>query len=139
MTSTLNSKPSSRKLPIWSKYWKMPPIKRNEMSIYHLGSSYAASRGILWRRIFKLPVKLGLWLLFKFFKGILVTLGLVKSYAGSSSSLQAPSLVLNAPILATTTTSSATSVEPFASVSAVSSIQRAVDEAVDRIVSHDEL
>lgn len=94
---------------------------------------------VLWRRIFKLPVKLGLWLLFKFFKGILVTLGLVKSYAGSSSSLQAPSLVLNAPILATTTTSSATSVEPFASVSAVSSIQRAVDEAVDRIVSHDEL
>ncbi|CAD6614472.1 BAG_1a_G0013170.mRNA.1.CDS.1 [Saccharomyces cerevisiae] len=94
---------------------------------------------VLWRRIFKLPVKLGLWLLFKFFKGILVTLGLVKSYAGSSSSLQAPSLVLNAPILATTTTSSATSVEPFASVSAVSSIQRAVDEAVGRIVSHDEL
>ncbi|QHS72675.1 Sec20p [Saccharomyces paradoxus] len=94
---------------------------------------------VLWRRIFKLPVKLGLWLLFKFFKGILVTLGLVKSYAASSSSPQAPSLVLNAPFLATTTTSSAAPVEPFASVSAVSSIQRAVDEAMGRIVSHDEL
>lgn len=94
---------------------------------------------VLWRRIFKLPVKLGLWLLFKFFKGILVTLGLVKSYAASSPSPQAPSLVLNAPFLATTTTSSAVPVEPLVSVSAVSSIQRAVDEAMGRIVSHDEL
>ncbi|CAI4057862.1 hypothetical protein SUVZ_02G6020 [Saccharomyces uvarum] len=93
---------------------------------------------VLWRRIFKLPVKVGLWLLFKFFKGILMTLGLVKSYTGSSSSPQAHSLVLNAPFLATTSPTSAL-VEPSASVPIVSDIQRAVDEAMDRIVSHDEL
>ncbi|CAI4059498.1 Sec20p SKDI_04G6990 [Saccharomyces kudriavzevii IFO 1802] len=100
---------------------------------------------VLWRRIFKLPVKVGLWLLFKFFKGILATMGLVKSYAASSSP-QAHSLVLNAPFLATTAASS-TLVEPSASVSAsasasvsvISDIQQAVNEAMDRIVSHDEL
>ncbi|CAI4038348.1 hypothetical protein SMKI_04G6920 [Saccharomyces mikatae IFO 1815] len=94
---------------------------------------------VLWRRIFKLPVKLGLWLLFKFFKGILVTLGLVKNYTASSYSPQASNLVLNAPFLATQSTASATSIEPSASMSAVNSIQQAVDEAMDRIVSHDEL
>ncbi|CAI1862850.1 hypothetical protein SEUBUCD646_0B05950 [Saccharomyces eubayanus] len=93
---------------------------------------------VLWRRIFKLPVKVGLWLLFKFFKGILMTLGLVKGYTASSSSPQVPSLVLNAPFLATTSSTS-TLVEPSASEPVVSNIQRAVDEAMDRIISHDEL
>ncbi|CCH59647.1 hypothetical protein TBLA_0B08320 [Henningerozyma blattae CBS 6284] len=38
---------------------------------------------VLWRRIFKLPVKLALWMLFQFFKGILLTMGLVQKTAAT--------------------------------------------------------
>ncbi|EJS42191.1 sec20p [Saccharomyces arboricola H-6] len=98
---------------------------------------------VLWRRIFKLPVKVGLWLLFKFFKGILVTLGIVKGYTTSSSRPLQSHALLNAPFLATTTSISSALVAPSASASApvsiVGDIQQAVDEAIDRIISHDEL
>lgn len=80
---------------------------------------------VLWRRIFKLPVKLALWLTFKFFKGILVTIGLVKDV--SAAKIAAPPI----SFLQTTTTT--------ASTPTTETIEQAIDEAMGRIFDHDEL
>ncbi|CCF56252.1 hypothetical protein KAFR_0A08180 [Kazachstania africana CBS 2517] len=42
---------------------------------------------VLWRRILKIPTKLFIWLLFKFFKSILLALNLVKSHAEDATSI----------------------------------------------------
>lgn len=84
---------------------------------------------VLWRRIFKLPVKLALWVTFKFFKGILTTLGLVKKASGSANKILAPPIAFMATTVPTTTTVP----------TIVDTIERAVDEAMSRIIHHDEL
>lgn len=81
---------------------------------------------VLWRRIFRLPTRLALFVLFKFFKGILVTVGFVSRIPSTKTPILAPSvIVLGTPSSSLTT--------------AIDSIEQAVDEAMDRILSHDEL
>lgn len=84
---------------------------------------------VLWRRIFKLPVKLALWVTFKFFKGILMTLGLVKRASGSANKVLAPPIAFIATTMPATTTVPTT----------VDTIEQAVNEAMSRIIHHDEL
>ncbi|GCE97276.1 protein transport protein sec20 [Zygosaccharomyces mellis] len=96
---------------------------------------------VLWRRIFKLPCKLMLWILFRFFKAILITIGLVRP----QNSASVP------PIMGTTaiSTTSATSgtISPSSPIpkswntpsANTESLEHAVDQAMDRIFSHDEL
>lgn len=64
---------------------------------------------VVWRRILKLPFKLALWILFRFFKTILTTIGLVSTHMPSSPS------------------TNSTTLESAASM--------AVSEAVDRLAS----
>lgn len=84
---------------------------------------------VLWRRIFKMPVKIALWLTFKFFKGILVTIGLAKNVASSTQRVLAPPVT--AFIESTTTFITTTET--------ADTIEQAVNEAMSRIISHDEL
>ncbi|SMN19531.1 similar to Saccharomyces cerevisiae YDR498C SEC20 Membrane glycoprotein v-SNARE involved in retrograde transport from the Golgi to the ER [Maudiozyma saulgeensis] len=79
---------------------------------------------VIWRRILKMPVKLFIWVCFKFFKSILVTIGLVQSTI-STTTMKGNTI---------TTTSSSVIKE------ATQSLEQIVDEAMDRILSsHDEL
>lgn len=82
---------------------------------------------VLWRRIFRLPVRLALWLAFKFFRGILITIGLVKNV--STTKIPVPPM----SVLQTTSTISTTT------FTATDTIEQAVNEAIDRIFTHDEL
>lgn len=92
---------------------------------------------VLWRRIFKLPCKIALWLLFRFFKTILMTTGLVRQH-GSKPVLAPPVLSSTPTIQATTTASSASSSWEPPSAN-TESLEHAVDQAMDRIFTHDEL
>ncbi|CCC71921.1 hypothetical protein NCAS_0I02530 [Naumovozyma castellii] len=78
---------------------------------------------VLWRRVFRLPVRLTLWLLFRFFRGTLSAAGVVKSISSSTSSTVAT--VAAATITAITSDDRA--------------VEIAVDEALSRLVAHDEL
>lgn len=83
---------------------------------------------VLWRRIFKIPVKLFLWLTFRFFKGILMTIGLVKRVPiGPHKVLAPPVAFLETTVTGTTPTTT------------IDSIVQAVDDAMSRILTHDEL
>lgn len=73
---------------------------------------------VFWRRILRMPTKLLLWICFKFFKSILATVGLVRSTVASPGS----SSTVSSAVQATTAT-----------------LEQAVDEAMDRILAHDEL
>lgn len=84
---------------------------------------------VLWRRIFKIPVKLFLWLVFRFFKAILVTIGLVKKVPIRPHEVMAPPAVL---LEAATTTATPTDI-------VLDTIEQAVNEAMSRILTHDEL
>lgn len=83
---------------------------------------------VLWRRVFKLPVKLCIWLTFKFFKGILLSIGLVK---------RAP--VITNGTLSSVVSTTATVTESTITQTTIESIEQAVDEAMSRILAHDEL
>lgn len=95
-----------------------------------LGLLCLAISWVMWRRIFKGPTKLFLWILFKFFKGILITTGLVKkgiSTTPNEQSIISPNAITSS-VIATTTSSYITAIE------------QVVDEAMDRILfNHDEL
>lgn len=79
---------------------------------------------IIWRRILKLPVKLLLWMCFKFFKSILMAIGLIQSTISTTTTT---------PDISSATTTNIVK-------QTVQSIEHAVEEAVDRILSsHDEL
>lgn len=95
-----------------------------------LGFLCACVSWVLWRRIFRLPVRLALWLTFRFFKGILMTIGLVKK--ASPTKMMAPPV----SVLWTATTSTASAI---GTPSATDTIEQAVDEAINRIFTHDEL
>ncbi|QLQ79860.1 hypothetical protein HG537_0C05090 [Torulaspora globosa] len=81
---------------------------------------------VLWRRIFKIPVKLFFWLTFRFFKGILITLGLVKRIPVRPHKVTAPPVTFLETVATTTSTT-------------IESIEQAVNEAMSRILTHDEL
>ena len=79
---------------------------------------------VIWRRILKLPVKLFLWMCFKFFKSILIAIGMVQSSV-KGSSITSPDMISNSKSLIATATES---------------LERIVDEAMERILDdHDEL
>ena len=78
---------------------------------------------VIWRRILKLPVKLFLWVCFKFFKSILVAIGMVQTSV-KGSSITPPDMISNNSLMATAT----------------ESLENIVDEAMERILDdHDEL
>ncbi|QLL32980.1 hypothetical protein HG536_0D05020 [Torulaspora globosa] len=81
---------------------------------------------VLWRRIFKIPVKLFFWLAFRFFKGILVTFGLVRKLPIKPHKVTTPPVAFLGTAASTTSTT-------------IESIEQAVDEAISRILTHDEL
>lgn len=93
---------------------------------------------VLWRRIFKLPCKLVLWVLFRFFKTILAGVGLVTSRQPSSIPVLATPASLAISVTASTA-SAASSMTSLASTSGTQALEQAVDEAMGRIFSHDEL
>lgn len=80
---------------------------------------------VLWRRIFKIPVKLFFWLAFRFFKGILVAIGLVRKVPIKPHRVMAPPVTFLETVSTTSTT--------------IGNIEQAVDEAMSRILTHDEL
>ncbi|CCK72585.1 Sec20p KNAG_0K02220 [Huiozyma naganishii CBS 8797] len=93
-----------------------------------LGFLCLAVSWVLWRRIFKMPTKLALWLMFKFFRGVLVSAGVVRR----TMRQQPIAIAVSASASASgTTTSSASTI--------TDSIENAVSEAVDRLFTHDEL
>lgn len=101
-----------------------------------IGVLCAAIAWVFWRRILKIPTKFVIWLTFKFFKGILLSLGLVQRYTGSGgetaeSSAEIWSTVSEATVIATVAASVNTSV--------ADAITEAVEEAMSRIAAHDEL
>ncbi|CCD22866.1 Sec20p NDAI_0A07120 [Naumovozyma dairenensis CBS 421] len=77
---------------------------------FALGFLICCISWVLWRRIFKLPIKLSLWLLFKFFKSILLTIGLVSKQMSSSKGTE-NSIISSAQVRATTTATTASSIE----------------------------
>ncbi|CAB4253586.1 similar to Saccharomyces cerevisiae YDR498C SEC20 Membrane glycoprotein v-SNARE involved in retrograde transport from the Golgi to the ER [Maudiozyma barnettii] len=80
---------------------------------------------VVWRRILKMPVKLFLWMCFKFFKSILVAIGMVQSTISTTTTMKREDI-----------TSSHSSIIK----EATQSLEQFVDEAMDRILSsHDEL
>ncbi|SJM83402.1 related to protein transport protein SEC20 [Zygosaccharomyces bailii] len=105
---------------------------------------------VLWRRIFKLPCKIALWILFRFFKTILAGVGLVtQKRATAVPVLATPSKI---EVSATTTsigsiakTTSTTGIASIASTattettSGSQALEQAIDEAMGRIFPHDEL
>ncbi|CUS21656.1 LAQU0S03e07668g1_1 [Lachancea quebecensis] len=84
---------------------------------------------VLWRRIFKLPVKLALWMWFRFSRAVLASLG-----ALPKAKVAVP-MVLNtvAPTLASTATSafSTLSAQTTATEQAAASMESLVQDAVD--------
>lgn len=100
-----------------------------------LGFLCIAISWVIWRRIFKGPTKLFFWILFKFFKGILVSAGLVKRMTGGSTLTDN---VISASLVATEIATTLLSSETNTATSDPA-IEQAVDEAMNRIISHDEL
>lgn len=102
---------------------------------FSLGFLFLCITWVLWRRIFKLPCKLMLWVLFRFFKTILMAVGVVRQrnptavppIAGATASITA-----TAPLSSTSTSWSTYTAN-------TESLERAVDQAMERIFSHDEL
>ena len=120
-----------------------------------LGFLVACISWVIWRRILKLPVKMVLWLCFKFFRGILVAIGLVRrsqhssdtvtgemstilvgaaSYSPAATTVSAiiDTVIVASTILgsnSTTTTTTAT----FESLNAL------VSSVIERALDHDEL
>lgn len=95
-----------------------------------LGFLLLAVSWVIWRRIFKGPTKLFLWILFKFFKGILASCGLVKSTLSSSNSgVTTPESSIISTTISTT----------ISSLTDNTAISQAVEDAMERIMSHDEL
>ncbi|KAG0655662.1 Protein transport protein sec20 [Maudiozyma exigua] len=79
---------------------------------------------VIWRRILKMPVKLFLWMCFKFFKSILVAIGMVQSTMKNS----------------TLTSSESVSGSKSLIITATDSLEKIVDDVMDRILDdHDEL
>ncbi|EDO17962.1 hypothetical protein Kpol_1054p7 [Vanderwaltozyma polyspora DSM 70294] len=102
--------------------------KQEKRDVYFsLGFLVVCISWVLWRRIFKLPVKLGIWLLFNFFKSILVSIGLVQKLTNASTTT-------TTEISIATNTLTSTTIQ-----TAIKSVENAVDEAMQRIMSHDEL
>ncbi|KAK5773611.1 Sec20p PWA37_002442 [Arxiozyma heterogenica] len=89
---------------------------------------------VVWRRIFKGPTKLFLWLLFKFFKGILVSVGVVQKFTSKDNILTVPNAITDAIM---TTGASLTNSNTATDITA--SLEQAVDDAINRILLHDEL
>lgn len=118
--------------------------RREKRDVYFaIGFLCVCISWVLWRRIFKLPVKLALWLLFNFFKTILLNIGLIKRVSmsskqviGSLSSTDATSKVMSSVSSAILSTISYMSTDTQSTFAAV---ERAVDEAMQRIMDHDEL
>ncbi|GAV52291.1 hypothetical protein ZYGR_0AG02820 [Zygosaccharomyces rouxii] len=95
---------------------------------------------VLWRRIFKLPCKLMLWVLFRFFKTILITIGLVRQQNTTPVSPIMDATVITSASVSTTTTPISSKSTSWNALSAnTESLEHAVDQAMDRIFSHDEL
>ena len=79
---------------------------------------------VIWRRILKMPVKLFLWMCFKFFKSILVAIGMVQSTMKNSTLTSSESIGSSKTLIATAT----------------ESLEKIVDDVMDRILDdHDEL
>lgn len=101
---------------------------REKRDVYiALGFLCLSAAWVLWRRIFKLPIKLVLFVLFRFFKGILATMGFVSKISSA-----------NKKILAVPVRIPETAQLPVTKPS-IDSIEHAVEEAMNRILSHDEL
>ena len=123
-----------------------------------LGFLVACISWVVWRRILKLPVKMALWLCFKFFRGILVAIGLVRrsqyssgtvtgevstmvraaSYSpvATATATTAVSAIIDTVIVASTilgSNSSATATTTFESLDAL------VSSVIERALEHDEL
>lgn len=96
-----------------------------------LGVLALAISWVIWRRIFKGPTKLFLWLLFKFFKGILVSIGVVQRITINNSNSNN-----NIPTISNTITTGS-SITTATDITA--SLEQAVDDAFSRILLHDEL
>lgn len=109
---------------------------------FALGFLCVAISWVIWRRIFKGPTKLFFWILFRFFRGILVSAGVVKRIAGSTTTSTGTGIitesVISASILATEIASNLVSSETSIVIDNIS-IEQAVNDAMDRIISHDEL
>lgn len=99
-----------------------------------LGFLALAISWVVWRRIFKGPTKLFLWLLFKFFKGILVSVGVVQKITSKDNILTVPNAITDAIM---TTGASLTVSNTATDITA--SLEQAVDDAINRILLHDEL
>ncbi|CAL9738086.1 protein transport protein Sec20p [Monosporozyma servazzii] len=102
-----------------------------------LGFLCMAISWVVWRRIFKGPTKLFLWILFKFFKGILVSAGLVKRMTGGGSTTS--DNIISGSVVVTEIASTLLSSHTTATATEDSAIEQAVNDAMDRIISHDEL
>lgn len=84
---------------------------------------------VIWRRILKVPTKLFLWLLFKFFKGVLVSIGVVQKIAIKD----------NIPRISNTIAAESTITISTTATDITASLEQAVDDAISRILLHDEL
>lgn len=93
---------------------------------------------VFWRRILKIPTKLLLWLMFKFFKGILLSLGLVKRYSKENIIPPVPEAI-SSSIGSTVSEIIATGISESLDTLKTDTIQEAVEEAMSRIIAHDEL
>ncbi|CAR26311.1 hypothetical protein ZYGR_0H01200 [Zygosaccharomyces rouxii] len=94
---------------------------------------------VLWRRIFKLPCKLVLWVLFRFFKTILISIGLVRKQSSMPLSPTMDTVATATTSATTTTPTSATSASLDLLSANTKSLEQVVDQAMDRIFPHDEL
>ncbi|AET39060.1 Sec20p Ecym_3595 [Eremothecium cymbalariae DBVPG len=89
---------------------------------------------VIWRRLLRAPLRLSIWLWFRFFRAILVTTGLAPTISDVS-------FTASSTALAAATTTAATAAVPetillatLLSISSSSAVERAVDEAFTRIV-----
>ncbi|CCE66268.1 hypothetical protein TPHA_0P01100 [Tetrapisispora phaffii CBS 4417] len=93
---------------------------------------------ILWRRVFKVPVKIGLWIVFKFFKYILVSIGFVKKVSNTINSDIISDEIINT-IASTIVSTTVSNITGTISSDIENNIEQVVDAAMDRILAHDEL
>ncbi|SCU79052.1 LANO_0A04896g1_1 [Lachancea nothofagi CBS 11611] len=85
---------------------------------------------VLWRRVFKMPVKLALWIWFRFFRSILAFFGAIpKVQVGIG--LQSTSSLMASSVIGTVATPSSTLTETVESM--VTMVEDAVDDAFSRI------
>lgn len=103
---------------------------REKRNIYvSLGFLAACVAWVLWRRVFKAPVKLALWLWFRFFRAVLVALGAVPGVTTAAVDTVGTTLArVVAPTVSTPTVS-------LASAASLAPADRAVENAVDGVFS----